>query len=86
MKLNEHADNAARDVFKVLGATPDAQQAKDVSAAIEKAVIGAVLEEASRCASVAKAYCSPDRDTAHKIEAEIRRANEVLIANLSSMR
>ena len=86
MKLKEHAEKAAQDVVSVLGATPDEKQSKDISAAIEKAVIAAVLEEASRCTNVAKAYCSADLDTAHKIEAEIRRANDVLIANLSSMR
>jgi hypothetical protein len=86
MKLNEHADKAAQDVFKVLGATPNEKQAKDVAAAIEKAVIGAVLDEATRCANVAMACCANERDIAHKIEAEIRRTNDVLIANLSSMR
>ena len=86
MKLNEHADKATEDVFKALGTIPDEKQVKEVSAAIEKAVIGAVLEEASRCATVAKTHCSAEKDIAHKIETEIRRANEVLIANLSSMR
>jgi hypothetical protein len=86
MKLKERADKAAEDVLRVLGATPDEKQAKGISAAIEKAVIAAVLEEAGRCTTVAKACCSADRDMAHKIETEIRRANDVLIANLSSMR
>ncbi len=86
MKLTEHAQKAAEDVLNLLGATPDDQQSKNVSAAIEKAVIAAVLEEASRCANVARACCANDRDMAHKIETEIRRANDILITNLSSMR
>ena len=86
MKLKEHASKAAENVFGILGASPTEEQARDISAAIEKAVIGAVLEEASRCAEVAKACCSTDRNMAHKITEEIRRANQVLIANLSSLR
>ena len=86
MKLKEHAEKAAENVLAILGASPDEQQSKDISAAIEKAVIAAVLDEASRCATVAKDCCSADRDMAHKIESEIRRTNDVLIANLSSMR
>ncbi|MDP7650549.1 MAG: hypothetical protein QGF38_02460 [Rhodospirillales bacterium] len=86
MKLNEQADKAAQDVFKVLGTTPDEKQVKYVAAAIEKAVIGAVPDVASRCATVAKASCSAEKSMANKIEREVRRTNELLIANLSSMR
>jgi hypothetical protein len=86
MKLKEHASKAAKNVFGILGASPTEDQAREISSAIEKAVIAAVLEEASRCAEVAKSCCSADRDMAHKITEEIRHANDVLIANLSSMR
>ena len=86
MKLKEHAEKAAENVFGILGASPTEEQARETSAAIDKALIGVVLEEASRCAEVAKACFPADRDTAHKITEEIRRANEVLIVNLSSLR
>ncbi len=86
MTLRKHAEKAAEDVFGILGTTPTEQQVGEISDAIEKAIIGAVLEEASRCTDVAKACCSADRDMAHKIETEIHRSHKVLIANLSSMR
>ena len=53
---------------------------------ILQAIIDAVLEERSRCATVVKTICSADKDLAHKIADEIRRNEEALIANLSSLR
>jgi len=86
MKFSDYADQAVRSIAEILGVKPSADQAKNVNHIIEKAIINAVLDERSRCATVAMNVCEADLDLAHKIGAEISRANEALIANLSSMR
>ena len=85
MKLEKHAENAAENAFVILGASPTEKQELEISVAVEKGVIGAIMEKVSRCPKVAKACCFADQDMPHKITGEVRRAKKVLIANLSSM-
>jgi hypothetical protein len=86
MSFRRRAEQAADAVYKTLGVSPTAEQAVRAADAIEKAVIGAVLEEQERCATVAMRCCSADMDMAHKVSAEIRQTHTALIANLSGMR
>ncbi|MFQ5776153.1 MAG: hypothetical protein ACE5GS_16665 [Kiloniellaceae bacterium] len=84
--LRSRAEEAAKTVFEVLKLSPSTGQSKQVADAIERAMIDAYRDSAERCAKVASECCSEDRDMAHKIYDEIRRANTALIANLSSLR
>ncbi len=84
MKLRERADHVAKSVFSVLQTTPDADRAKQVADAIEKAIIDVVLEERQRCANVAVAHGTPDADRANKIAEAIRRAEDAEIAGRAS--
>ncbi len=86
MTLRERAESAATVVVKALAASPTEDQAKKVTELIEQAVIDALLEEAGRCADVARKCCAADRDLAHKVAREITNSNVALIANLSSLR
>ena len=86
MNITERAESAAKAAYAVLQVTPSEGQDRSVTDAIEQAIINAVLEESTRCTNVVLECCSPDLDTAHKVAQEIRRANQALIANLSSMR
>lgn len=86
MNLKERAEQTARSVYKILDASPSDDEARDVMAAVEKALIDAMLVEQARCASAAIECCLPDRDKAHKVATGIRQSRQVLIANLSSMR
>jgi hypothetical protein len=86
MKFSDHADQAVKSIAEVLGVMPSEDQARNINHIIQTAIINAVLDERSRCATVAMNVCEADQDLAHKISAEIRRTNEALIANLSSMR
>jgi hypothetical protein len=86
MKLRDHADQAAKDVFGKLGMSPSDEQAQEVGDIIEKAVIEAVVETRNRCANAAMQRSEAEKDLAHKIAQEIRQSSEVLIANLSSLR
>jgi hypothetical protein len=86
MNFRERSQSCASSVCSILQAAPSPQQEKKVADAIEQAIIEAVRENAERCAKVAQACCSADRDLAHKIAEEIRRQNTALIANLEGMR
>jgi len=83
MRIKELADTAADEVADIIG---HERSGKGIAAAIEKAIIAAVLEEHQKCTSLATQCCDEDRDLAHKISSEIEQASKALIANLSSMR
>lgn len=85
-KIREYADIAAKDVYEALGVTPTDKQASETVNIIEQAVIKVALDIRSQCVDLAKGYEGADQDTAHKIAEEIRRTNNALIANLSSLR
>jgi formaldehyde-activating enzyme involved in methanogenesis len=86
MNFRNRAKRAADAIGNLLGASPDAAQAKAITDAIEKEIIEAVLAESERCVKVAHTCCSPDLDKAHKIAEEIKRTHTALVANLSSLR
>ena len=87
-KIREYADTAAQEIYDALGASPSDDQAKQTLNIIERAVIKAVLDVRSQCVDVANGFAGggADQDKAHQIAEEIRRANNALIANLSSLR
>ncbi len=86
MSFREQADKAAQAAAEALGATPTPEQAKAAAEVIERAIVESYRDAASRCAKVASDCCSADRDLAHKVADQIKRANTALIANLSSLR
>ncbi len=79
MTLRERADRVAKSIFLALQMSPDADQTKEATDVIEKAIINIVLEERQRCANVAIAHGTPDADRANKIAEEIRRAEDAEI-------
>ena len=70
-----------------LVATPlTEEQAGIIEAAVEKAVIRGLLEGQHRAVDAALQCPEADQDLAHKIATAIRKKNDLLIVNLSSMR
>ena len=70
-----------------LVATPlTEEQAGQIEAAIEKAVIHGLLEGQHRAVDAALQHPGADQDMAHRIATAIRQKNDLLIVNLSSMR
>ncbi len=86
MTISDLAAKAVEEIAKALDVQPSDAQAKSVDDIVQQAVINAVLEERSRCATVATNVCTADQDLAHKILAEIRADEAALIANLSALR
>jgi hypothetical protein len=86
MTFRTQAEQTAQAIVDTLGAAPSAAQSKQIADLIERAIIDSYQDAAGRCANVAREFFSADKDLAHKVADEIRRANIALIANLSSMR
>jgi uncharacterized cupin superfamily protein len=84
--LQSIAEEAATGIGDVLGASMNDEQRHHVEKIIEKAVIKALLEGQHRAVDAALRCPDADQDLAHKIATEIRRENDALIANLSSLR
>ena len=86
MNFRNRAERTAQAVAKLLQAESTPEQSKAAADLIERAIIDSYQDAAEHCAKVARECCSADRDLAHKVAEEIRRANTALIANLSSLR
>jgi len=85
-RLRKIAREATLGVNKLLdGQLSDDQSAK-VAKLIEDAVVKALLEGQHRAVDAALRCPEADQDLAHKIATEIRHKNDVLIANLTSLR
>ena len=82
-KLKLIAEDA---VMKINGVIGGAEKHDEIFAIVEKAVVKAVLEGQHRAVDAAILCPEADQDLAHKIASEIRRSNDALIANLSSLR
>jgi len=84
--LKDRSQEAAKSIFEALQMKPNPEQSKQVREFVEQAMMAAYRDSAEQCTKVARACCAGDRDMAHKIADEIRRANTALVANLSSLR
>ena len=80
------AHDAAREIGELAGTALTEEQSDKIEAAVEKAVIRGLLEGQHRAVDAALRYPEADQDLAHKIATAIRQKNDLLIANLSSMR
>lgn len=69
-----------------LAGTFSADQTDKVASVVEAAIIRGVLEGQRRAVAACNECSEADRHVAHKIADAIRQQNEVLIANLSSLR
>ena len=83
--LKVRAEETTAEVLKILG-LPANDHPKDVADAIERAIIGALVDERNRCADMAYDHCSEDSDKAKLVAEDIRAVKSALISNLSSMR
>ena len=86
MSISERSEATADAIFAALQITPTQAQVRGVRELIEQALINTTLEAGERAAQAAVACCSPDLDMAHKLSEEIRRRQQAIITNLSSMR
>ena len=62
------------------------EQSSQVTKVIESAVIRGLLEGQHRAVDVCKNVSEAEQDLAHKIATAIRKKNDAMIVNLSSLR
>jgi hypothetical protein len=84
--LHEISEEATSDITGVLGTTLSDEQREQIGVIIEKAVIKGMLEGQHRAVDAALQMPLADQDMAHQIATAIRKKNDALIANLSSLR
>lgn len=80
------AQETAHEISELFATSLTDEQAGKIKVAVEKAVIRGLLEGQHRAVDAALQCPEADQDLAHKIATAIRRKNDLLIVNLSSMR
>ena len=85
-KLREIADTATNEINQVLTAPLSGEQAEKVERIVEQAVVKGLLEGQHRAIDATLQHPEAEQDIAHKIATAIRKKNDALIANLSSLR
>ncbi len=84
--LKRIAKDAKDDVNAIFDAKMTTEQEDQVATIIENAVIKALLEGQHRAVDAALNCSDAEQDMAHKIARKIRQKNDLLIANLTSLR
>lgn len=74
------------DALAELGDTLSDDQTEKVGKVIEAAIIRGLLEGQHRAVDACNNYSEAEQDLAHKIASAIRKENDALIVNLSSLR
>ncbi len=85
-ELRTIAEEATDGINAILEIQLTTEQKPRVDAIIEKAIIKALLEGQHRAVDATLLCPEADQDMAHKIATAIRKKNDALIANLSSLR
>ena len=85
-RIRSIAQETAREIAKLVATSLTDGQAEKIEMMVEKAVIRGLLEGQHRAVDAALQCPEADQDLAHKIATAIRKKNDLLIVNLSSMR
>ncbi len=86
MTLRSRAEEVTNAVVELLGESAAPEKSQAIVKIVEKALIESYRDCTERNTRVAANCCAEDKDRAHKIAEEMRRANAALIANLSALR
>ena len=81
-KVKKIVEQAVSELDDVLSE----EQTKEVARVIESAALQGILEGQHRAIDACKNVSEAELDIAHKIALEIKKKNDALIANLSSLR
>ncbi len=86
MKLTEVAQNAADEIHQILDSKLSKHELEKVTAIIAKAMEKSVKKVSKRSIESCEQHLNPDTDLAHQIQQDIKRKQETIITNLSSLR
>jgi len=85
-KLKRISEDASNEIKKLLPQSLSQEDTAQLEVIVEKAVIKGLLEGQHRAVDAAIHCPEAEQDIAHKVASAIRRKNDLLIANLASMR
>lgn len=85
-KLKRISEDASNEIKKLLPQSLSEADTAQLEVIVEKAVIKGLLEGQHRAVDAAIHCPEAEQDIAHKVASAIRRKNDLLIANLASMR
>ncbi len=86
MKLKKVAKNAAYEINNLISAKLTDKDLDEVTGIIAKAMEQAVNKTSDRNIELCMEHVNPDTDMAHQIQKDIKRKQDALITNLSSLR
>ncbi len=86
MSIRKKANKAVSDLEQLLSVKWAEDQELGARKVIETAMLDAINEICEHSSKAVNQCCSADQDMAHKINDEIRRAKNAVLANLNSMR
>ena len=86
MNISELSDHVSQDLYKVISADLSLEERDAVLEIVRKALLDASGKTHEAYKDVASICCGPDTDLAHKIQEQMDKKRDVLVANLSGMR
>lgn len=86
MSIKEITDKTLANVDEIVGGQLSAEQSEAVAKVIEMGILKAAVRMSENCQRYTIQHSGPEADIAHKINEEINRRREALLANLSGLR
>jgi hypothetical protein len=86
MEFSKLADRVVTDISAAVSAEITAADRSAISQIVRKALSEASGNTVDACREAAVICCGPEADLAHKIQHELDKKRDMLIANLMSMR
>lgn len=86
MKLDDLAEDTARELARAFSIQPSEEQLTMASKALHRMLVEAVSHASDELRDAAVSCCDRDSDVGSRIGNEMERKRSALIANLSSLR
>ncbi len=86
MNMNNLVDDAASEIKNSISSSLTDSDVENIKQIIQDKLSKAVNLSSDSCTSAVVMCCGPESDLTHKIEQEVKMAQNALIANLNSMR
>ena len=86
MKLTKVAKNAAVEINNSISAKLSTKELSEIAGIIAEAMEQTVTKVSDRSLELCLGHINPDTDKAHQIRKDIKRKQDALITNLSSLR
>jgi hypothetical protein len=86
MDLKKLAERLTKDVCNVLARPPTDAERTAIGRVIDRAIVDATGQSHQSCKETVVFCCGHEADLAHKIQEQLDKDREMLVANLMAMR